>query len=289
MRFGAATRRLRSGGRLGCASGSRFGEEVTGLDRSSIIGALIGVFALGWICWRASDGHWEMFWSEKGFVAVIGGTVSVLLMAMPMDKLRCVPGYVRRFLFHKGETPEETVRLMSKLSEKARREGVLALEPELEAIKDPFLQQGLRMAVDGADEETIESTLRLEILAMQERHKAGKKFFDLIKLYGPGYGLVATLIGQIGMFGNLGGDVEILGHMLAVAVTATMYGCILANAIAGPIGDKLSLRSGEEIISKEMMLQGVLSIQAGDNPRATQDKMLAFVPQALRVQHRKAA
>lgn len=259
------------------------------MDKSSILGAIIGALALFWVGWRACEGHWEMFWSEKGAVAVIGGTISVLLMAMPMDKLRSVPGYVRRFLFHKGISSEETVRTMSRLSEKARREGVLALESDLAEIQDPFLQQGLRMAVDGADEQTIESTLRLEILAMQERHKAGKKFFDLIKLYGPGYGLVATLIGQIGMFGNLGGDVEILGHMLAVAVTATMYGCVLANAIAGPIGDKLALRSGEEIVAKEMMLQGILSIHAGDNPRATQDKMLAFVPQTIRTQHRAAA
>src|SRR5262245_54972334 len=114
------------------------------MDRSSIIGAIIGTAALFWIGWRASQGHWEVFWSEKGFVAVFGGTISVLLMAMPMDKLRSVPGYIRRFLFHKGTSPEETVRLMSKLSEKARREGVLALEPELETVKDPFLQQGLR-------------------------------------------------------------------------------------------------------------------------------------------------
>lgn len=178
---------------------------------------------------------------------------------------------------------------MSRLSEKARREGVLSLEADLAAVQDPFLAQGLRMAVDGSDEATIEATLRLEILAMQERHRAGKKFFDLIKLYAPGWGLVATLIGQIGMFGNLGGDVDVLGHMLAVAVTATMYGCILANAIAGPIGDKLALRSGEEIVAKEMMLQGVLSIQAGDNPRATQDKMLAFMPQTIRSQLKAAA
>lgn len=259
------------------------------MDKSSIIGAVIGAFCLFWVGWRACEGHWEMFWSEKGFVAVLGGTISVVLMAMPMDKLRCVPGYIRRFLFHKGVSPEETVRTMSRLSEKARREGVLSLESDLAEVRDPFLQQGLRMAVDGADQETIEATMRLEIMAMQERHKAGKKFFDLVKLYGPGWGLVATLIGQIGMFGNLGGDVEILGHMLAVAVTATMYGCILANAIAGPIGDKLALRSSEEIVSKEMILQGILSIQAGDNPRATQDKMLAFVPQAVRIQHRQAA
>jgi chemotaxis protein MotA len=122
----------------------------------------------------------------------------------------------------------------------------------------------------------------MELLSMQERHKAGKKFFDLIKLYAPGYGLVATLVGQIGMFGHLGGEVEVMGHMLAVAVVATMYGCILANAIAGPMGDKLALRSAEEIVNREMILQGLLSIGAGDNPRVTMEKMLAFLPHSAR-------
>ena len=138
------------------------------------------------------------------------------------------------------------------------------------------------MVVDGTDEEMVETTLRMEIVAMQERHRSGKKFFDLIKLYAPGYGLVATLIGQIGMFGNLGGDIETLGNLLAIAVIATMYGALLANGIAGPMGDKLSMRSNEELMGKEMMLQGILSIQTGENPRATQERMLAFVPQASR-------
>ena len=162
-----------------------------------------------------------------------------------MDKLKAVPGYVKRFMFERGLSPAETVKLMNTLSDKARRDGILALEAEIEKIKDPFLVAGLKMAVDGTDEATIEQTLRFEVMAMQDRHKAGKKFFDLIKLYGPGYGLVATLIGQIGMFGNLGGDIEILGGMLAVAVVATMYGTVLANAVAGPMGDKLALRSSD--------------------------------------------
>jgi chemotaxis protein MotA len=91
------------------------------------------------------------------------------------------------------------------------------------------------------------------------------------------------------MFAHLGGEVSVMGHMLAVAVVATMYGCILANAIAGPIGDKLSLRSSEEIINREMMLQGILSIQSGDNPRVTVDKMMAFVPVPQRSRIRQAA
>ncbi len=259
------------------------------MDKSSLIGSLLGVAAIVTVMFKASEGKWAMFYSEKGMIMVVGGTISVLLMAMPMEKLKCVPGYIKRFMFQKGMSAVEVIRLMGQLSEKARRDGILSLESDLTKINDPFLATGIKMSIDGAAPETVEATLRMEVLAMQDRHKAGKKFFDLIKLYAPGYGLVATLIGQIGMFGHIGGEVEIMGHMLAVAVVATMYGTILANAVAGPIGDKLSLRSSEELVNREMMLQGVLSIQAGDNPRITVDKMMAFLPLPSREKLKQAA
>jgi chemotaxis protein MotA len=260
------------------------------MDKASFIGCLLGVACCLLVGYMASHGDWAMFYSEKGIIMVFGGTISVIFMAMPMEKLKCVPGYIKSFLFHKGMQPKQVVELMAMLSEKARRDGILALESEIEKLGDPFLKAGLKMAVDGSDPAAIESIARLEILALQDRHKAGKKFFDLIKLYAPGYGLVATLIGQVGMFGGLGNaDIGYLGHMLAVAVVATMYGTILANAVAGPMGDKLALRSGEEIVNREMMLQGILSIQAGDNPRVTTDKMIAFIPLSGRSKLKLAA
>ena len=262
------------------------------MDKASVIGVILGIvvcIGTGFLI-VSHGGSWGMFWSLKGVVMVFGGTISVVFMAMPMERLKQVPGYIKRFMSNKQMGPTETFELMGRFSDKARRDGILALENEVEQVDDDFLQQGLKMTVDGSDAYVIEATMRLQIMAMQERHKAGKKFFDLIKLYGPGYGLAATLIGQIGMFGSLGtGGVEELGAMLAVAVTATLYGTLLANAVAGPMGDKLSLRSGEEMLSKEMMLQGVLSIQAGDNPRSTQQKMLAFVPKQQRVKLAAAA
>lgn len=258
------------------------------MDKASLIGVIVGVVCLGIVGYEVSHGHWAMFYSLEGLLMVGGGSVSVVFMAMPLDRLRAVPGYIKRFMFHKGMNPVEVLRLMGSLSEKVRRDGILALEPDIESLNEPFLVSGLKMAVDGVEPEAIEATLRLELAAMQERHRAGKKFFDLIKLYGPGYGLVGTLVGQIGMFGKLGGDIAAMGHSLAVAVVATMYGAIVANAIAGPIGDKLGLRSAEEIANREMMLQGILSIQAGDNPRITQDKMLAFIPSASRERLRAA-
>lgn len=260
------------------------------MDIASLIGILIGAGCLGFVFYEVSHGHFSMFYSQEGVLMVIGGSISVTFMAMPMDKMKAVPGYIKRFMFNKVTPTVEVIKMMSQLSEKARRDGILALESELPNIKDNFLSSGLRMAIDGTPSDAIEATMRMEIMAMQERHKAGKKFFDLIKLYGPGYGLVGTLVGQVGMFGNLASaDIGKLGKMLAIAVVATMYGAIVANAIAGPIGDKLGLRSGEEILNREMMLQGILSIQAGDNPRMTLEKMAAFIPVPVRLKLKAAA
>lgn len=258
------------------------------MDKSSLIGTIMMVGICTLVCYQATGGDLMSLWSSKGFYMVILGTIAALMMAMPFDRLKMVPGYVRKYLFNNTRPAMDTITLMGQLADKARRDGILSLEGELPKVPDPFIASGLKMAVDGIDPDTIESTMRLEIMAMQDRHKSGKKFFDIIKTYGPGLGLVATLMGQIGMFKNLGGDIATMGYMLAVAVVATMYGTVLANCIAGPMGDKLAYRSGEEILSREMALQGILSIQAGENPRVTLDKMAAFVPAPVRMKLKAA-
>lgn len=260
------------------------------MDIASLLGSLLCVGILGFVFFEVSHGNLMMFYSQEGVLMVIGGSISVVLMAMPMDRLMCVGGWIKRFLLHKAATPAEIITVLRGLSEKARRDGILSLESDVAKVKDKSLAQALRMAVDGVPPETIETMMRLEILAMQERHKSGKKFFDLIKLYGPGWALVGTLIGQVGMFANLSsGDPGVMGKMLAVAVCATMYGTVAANAIAGPIGDKLAMRSSEEMLNREMILQGVMSIQSGDNPRITVEKMMAFIPLAGRSRLKVAA
>jgi chemotaxis protein MotA len=252
------------------------------MDKASLLGSALMAFVVGLVCYQATGGDLMSLWSSKGFYMVVLGSIAAVLMAMPFDRIKVLPGYIKKFLFNKGLKALDTINLMTSLAEKARREGILSLEAEISKLPDPFLAQGLKMAVDGNDPDTIESTLRLQIMAMQDRHKSGKKFFDLIKTYGPGLGLVATLMGQIGMFKSLGGDIATMGYMLAVAVVATMYGTVIANCMAGPIGDKLAYRSAEEILSREMILNGILSIQAGENPRATLDKLAAFLPPAQR-------
>ncbi len=259
------------------------------MDKSSLIGSIIMFAAVALVCNMATHGDIMALWSLKGFIMVFIATIAAIFMALPLERVLAVGGYVKRFYFNKGVPPMQIIKLMHQLGEKARRDGILSLESEVQKLNDPFLAAGLKMAVDGTDADTIEATLRMEILAMQDRHKSGKKFFDVIKNYAPALGLVATLIGQIGMFKQLGGSIEAMGHSLAVAVVATMYGTVLANCLAGPIGDKLNLRAAEEVLNREMVLQGILSIQAGDNPRATLDKMASFVPAPQRVKLKAAA
>lgn len=259
------------------------------MDKASLIGLIIGFATLGFVCWHASHGRFEMFYSQEGFLMVGVGSISVIFMAMPMGKIKTIPGYCKAFMFDKGKSPAQVVKLMSDLGEKARRDGMLSLESEVEKLDDPFLIGGLKMAIDGVDPDNIAATMQAELMSMKERHGAGKKFFDLIKVYAPGWALAGTLLGQVGMFANLGGSIEVMGKMLSIAVVATLYGVLVANAVAGPIGDKLALRSAEEILCKEMIMQGLLSIQAGDNPRVTLDRMMAFIPQSRREALRPAA
>lgn len=261
------------------------------MDLASLIGIIIGLACLGIVFVEASHGNLAMFISGEGVLMVFGGSISVVFMSMPLEKVLAVGGYLKKYMFFKSKNPLDIVKLVSELADKARRDGILSIESEMPKITqfDAFLAQGLRMTIDGMEPANIEATLRMEVMAMKERHKAGKKFFDLIKLYGPGWGLVGTLVGQVAMFGNLeGGSIGALGKSLAIAVCATMYGTVIANAICGPIGDKLALRSSEEILGREMVIQGILSIQAGDNPRLTLDKMSAFIPNAARAKLKAA-
>jgi chemotaxis protein MotA len=174
-------------------------------------------------------------------------------------------------------------------AETARRDGVLALETVAREAPDAFLRRGLQLTIDGTDPEIIERILRIEIDSMVERHKHGKHLFHTLAKFGPGFGLMATLIAQVAMFRSLGGDAGTIGTALAVALTGTLYGCILQNLVAGPIAEKLSLRSIEEAFAKEIMLQGVLAIQAGNNPRVVEMQLLSFLSNKQQAAIPKAA
>src|SRR5207247_5029409 len=167
------------------------------------------------------------------------------MLSMPLHNLTNAVGFIKKWLFNKEAHIEHLIKEMVQYAETARRDGVLALESVAREAPDAFLRRGLQLTIDGTDPEIIERILRIEIDAMVERHKHGKHLFHTLAKFGPGFGLMATIIAQVAMFRSLGGDASVIGAALAVALTGTLYGCILQNLIAGPLPDELALSSPE--------------------------------------------
>ncbi len=252
------------------------------MDIATIIGMIIGFGGIIWAMYETTHGNIGAFFSTEGFVVVIGGSIACVFMAMPLKSVLDVFNYLKKWIFGKDIKVDNIVKQLVSYAEVARRDGMLALEDALKEQEDPYLKKGLQLAIDGTDPEIIEQTLRIEVDALAERHKKGKKLFEIMGKFGPGFGLTATIIGQIAMFQNLGGDTSSIGQALAVALCATLYGCIIANVICGPIGDKLTIRSEEEQFLKEMILVGIMSIQSGDNPHVVEMKLKSFLSERQR-------
>jgi chemotaxis protein MotA len=215
---------------------------------------------------------------DPASIAVVGGgTAAAALISFPLGQVAKIMTVVRKAFFTKPIDSVESVTTLVSLAEVARRDGILSLESQLtEGDYDPFLAQGLRMAIDGQDPAVIEAALEQEVETIVERHANGKALFENIGKYAPAFGMIGTLIGLVIMLQNMN-DADSLGPAMAVALLTTFYGSLVANLFALPIADKLALRSDQEIAAKLLIIRGVMSIQAGDNPRIVQQKMLAFL------------
>ncbi len=259
------------------------------MDLATIIGFVVAWGAVVYSMFHATHGELGAYFKPAEIFLVVGGSLGAAMLSMPLHNITGVVGFVKKWLFNKDAHIEHTIKEMVQYAETARRDGVLALETVAREAPDPFLRRGLQLTIDGTDPEIIERILRIEIDAMVERHKHGKHLFHTLAKFGPGFGLMATLIAQVAMFKSLGGDASVIGNALAIALTGTLYGCMLQNLLAGPIAEKLALRSQEEAFAKEIVLQGVLSIQAGNNPRVVEMQLLSFLSSHQQASLAKAA
>jgi chemotaxis protein MotA len=259
------------------------------MDLGTIIGLVLAWGAVLYAMFHASHGAMGSYLKPAEMFLVFGGSIGAAMLSMPLHNLTNAVGFLKKWLFNKEAHIEHLIKEMVSYAETARRDGVLALESVAREAPDPFLRRGLQLTIDGTDPEIIERILRIEIEAMAERHKHGKHLFHTLAKFGPGFGLMATLIAQVAMFKNLGGDASVIGAALAIALTGTLYGCMLQNLMAGPIAEKLALRSQEEVFAKEIVLQGVLSIQAGNNPRVVEMQLLSFLSTRQQATVAKAA
>ncbi|MDB5292365.1 MAG: MotA/TolQ/ExbB proton channel [Phycisphaerales bacterium] len=247
------------------------------MDLATLIGMVLAWGAVVFSMYHASEGALGAYLKPSEMFLVFGGSLGAAMLSMPLHSITGAVGYLKKWMLNKHAHIEHLIKEMVEYAETARRDGVLALESVAREAPDAFLRRGLQLTIDGTDPEIIERILRIEIDAMTERHKHGKHLFHTLAKFGPGFGLMATLIAQVAMFRHLDGDASVIGKALAIALTGTLYGCMLQNLVAGPIAEKLALRSHEEAFAKEIVLQGVLSIQAGNNPRVVEMQLMSFL------------
>ena len=240
-----------------------------------------GAFALLLLSVLMEGGNPMSFLNIPALLIVIGGTTGATIASTRASGIKAMATGAK--LAFKGEEINlpATIESMVSLSEKARRDGLLALEDDVEALGDPFAKKGIQLVVDGADSELVRAILAGEIDGMSARHNHVAKIFATAGGFAPTLGILGTVMSLVHVLENLDKP-SALGHSIAGAFIATLYGVGSANLIFLPISNKLKELSAEELLYREMMLEAILSIQAGDNPRMLAEKLDTFLPPAER-------
>lgn len=251
------------------------------MDLATIMGIIVGIAFV--IFGILVDGEISSYFNLASILIVLGGTFAGTFVAYPMQQVLDAMRIVSKAFSNKQIEAGEIINRIIGLANIARKEGLLALEEASEEIDDQFLKKGIMLIVDGTDPELVRNLLETELSFIEERHKGGQGLFEMMGTLAPAFGMIGTLIGLINMLKKLD-DPSSIGPSMAVALVTTFYGSLLANLIFLPIANKLKLRSREEIMRKEIMVEGLLSIQAGENPRIIEEKLKAFLPPKIREQ-----
>jgi len=246
------------------------------MDIGSVIGLVAAFGLLFYSLFSGAEGEIGAF-IDIPSVAMVGlGTVFVTLLSVRLERFLGFAKIAKKAFFNPSEKPTELIKQMVQLADVARREGILSLQNSIGEIKDPFVSNGLQMVVDGTDADTVKQVLDLEMEAIDQRHSEGKTVPDMMGKYAPAFGMVGTLIGLVVMLKNMDDPTKI-GPGMAVALLTTMYGAIIANFFALPLVDKLSAKHDEEMLYLEIAKAGILGLQAGDNPRMLEMKLMVFL------------
>lgn len=212
---------------------------------------------------------------------VIGGTIAATLIANPLPEVVGLMGVYMNAIKNSGTSPNELIKTIVGFAETARREGILALEQAVEEADDAFLSGGIRLAVDGTEPDLIMDILETELRFVEERHKAGQEVISRAGATAPAFGMIGTLVGLVIMLKNMD-DPAAIGPGMAIALLTTLYGSIIANVFLEPISAKLKTYSAKELLAKQMIIEGIMAIQSGDNPRIVEHKLSVFLPPSLR-------
>jgi chemotaxis protein MotA len=244
----------------------------TGMDIATIIG-IVAAFALI-LGSMTMGGSLSAFFNIPGLLIVVGGTFAAVFVNQRLTHVLGAFKVMLQAFFDRTTNMEDQIPIIIGLAQKARKEGLVALEGE--NIEDEFLARGVRLGVDGLSPEMIKATLMSELAAVKRRHERGQKIFKFMESTAPAMGMIGTLIGLVQMLQTLS-DPSAIGPAMAVALLTTLYGAILAFVIFGPIAAKLEGRTADEVAAKRLAITGVESILKGDNTMLIQSKLEAFL------------
>ena len=226
---------------------------------------------------------WNFFDAASIFI-VIGCTFAIVVASFPPSTLGSIPKHFGIMLNTGKFNPMNYIDQLVDLAQTARKNGLLALEGKANEQEDPFFKQAIMLIVDANDPDKVRAILENDIDCMSARHEDAAGLYDKASSVAPAFGMVGTLVGLINMLRTMdptsgGGD---LGGSMSTALVTTLYGCILAHMIFGPIGNNLRIRDGEEVLCKQIIVEGIMSIQSGENPKALREKLLTYIPQGQR-------
>lgn len=248
------------------------------MDLASILGLVVG-FTLVFISIVMGD---DGFASIKGFLdapsvlITFGGSFCAVLTMNTLSEF--VDGLKSIKLIFKmyAEDTGEMIKRIIDLSNVARKEGLLSLEEAAADLDDAFLKKGILLIVDGTDPELVRAIMETELTSLEERHKSKVDFWENLSSMGPAWGMIGTLIGLVNMLANMD-DPSAIGPAMSVALITTLYGSLLANWLCIPVANKMKANNAKEVMVKQIMIEGLLSIQAGENPRVIEEKLKSFV------------
>jgi chemotaxis protein MotA len=248
------------------------------MEKGSMIGlvvVVIGVF-VGAIL-KGADPV-ALFVNIPAILIVWVGSIGAVMISSPMEDTQNVGKYVGVAMKGSSEvSASETIDKIVLLTNRARAEGLLALEDEAKSIDEPFFKKGIELAVDGTDPEALKKTMLSEIQAMRERHKAGATWFTNAGVFAPTFGIIGAVFGLMATMSHLD-DPELIGHGISAAFVATFWGVFLANAIYLPFANKLKRISADEVAHRMLIVEGVMAIQAGVSPRVVEELLKSHVP-----------
>ena len=224
---------------------------------------------------------WNFFDAASIFI-VIGCTFAIVVASFPGKTLGSIPKHFGVILNAGKFKPLDIIDQLVELAQTARKNGLLALEGKANEQEDPFFKQAIMLIVDANDPDKVRAILENDIECMSARHEDAAALYDKAGAVAPAFGMVGTLVGLINMLNNMelsGDGGSSIGKDMGTALITTLYGCILAHMIFGPIANNLRIRDGEEVLCKEIIVEGIMSIQSGENPKALREKLLTYISQ----------